>query len=147
MFFYKYWLFNRTNREFYLYDYSVIFCSDHFRVNIFCIFSTLHAVSLHLTFITLISKTLNYFLLLCFCFKNLDLFDQQTTKFDFSLSTLSVIFTSYGLKLCVKSLYPKQHVVLGLFPIFTGFISNCVFFIFCNLVKCFWQSILNTLIC
>ena len=41
----------------------------------------------------------NYFLFLCFCFKNLDLFDQQTIQLDFSLSTLFVIFTSFGLKL------------------------------------------------
>ena len=41
------------------------------------------------------------FLLLCFCFKNLDLLDQQSTQFDFSLSTLFVILTSCGLKLLV----------------------------------------------
>ena len=29
----------------------------------------------------------NYFLLLCFCFKNLGLLDRQTIQFDFSLST------------------------------------------------------------
>ena len=41
------------------------------------------------------------FLLLCFCFKSLDLSDRQSTPFDFSLSTLFVTFTSYGLKLLV----------------------------------------------
>ena len=114
--------------------------------SIFSVCSTLHAISLHLIFITSAFKALIYFLLLHFCFKNLDLFDRETKQWDFSLSTLFVIFTSYGLKLCVKSLHPKQYVVLGLFPIFIGFISDCVFFIFCNLVKCFWQPILNTLI-
>ena len=97
-------------------------------------------------FITLVSKALNYFLLLCFCFKNFNLFDRQTAQLDFSLSTLFVIFTSCGLKLCVKSLHPKQYVVPGLFPIFIGFISDCVFFIFCNLVKCFWHIVLILLI-
>ena len=125
---------------------NVIFCSDQFWVNIFIIFSTLHARNLHLTFITLISKVLNYFLLLCFCFKNLDLFDQQTTQFDFSLRTLFVIFTSCGLQLCVKSLHPKQYVVSSLFPIFISSIFDCIFLIFRNSVKCFWKSNLNTLI-
>ena len=82
--------------------------------------------------ITLVGKTLNYFLLLCFCFKNIDLLYRQTTQLDFSLSTLFVIFTSCGLKLCVKSLHPKQYVVPGLFPIFIGFIFDYVFFIFCD---------------
>ena len=41
------------------------------------------------------------FLLLCFCFKNLDLLDQQSIQFDFYLSSLFVIFTSCGLKLLV----------------------------------------------
>ena len=47
--------------------------------------------------------------MLCFCFKNLDLFDLQTLQFDFSRSTLFVIFTSCGLKLWVKSLHPKHR--------------------------------------
>ena len=55
---------------------SVIFCSNHFCVNIFSIFFTLHSINLHLIFIASFCKTLNYFLLLCFCFKNLDLCDQ-----------------------------------------------------------------------
>ena len=55
-------------------------------------------------------------------------------------------FFSCDLKLRVKSLHPKQYVVLGFFPIFIGFISDCMFFILCNLVKHFWQSILNTFI-
>ena len=71
-----------------------------------------------------------YFSLFCFCFKSLDLFDRQTTQLDFSLSTLFVIFTSCGLKLCVKFLHPKQYVVPGLFPIFNGFICDCVFHIY-----------------
>ena len=50
---------------------------------------------------------MNYILLLCFCFKNLDLFDRQTTHLDFSLSPLFVIFTSCGLKLWVKFLHPQ----------------------------------------
>ena len=53
----------------------------------------------------------------------------------FSLSTLFVIFTSLGLKLCIKCLHPKQYVVPGFFPIFISFIFDCVFFFFCNLVK------------
>ena len=97
-------------------------------------------------FTTLVSKALNYFLLLCFCFKNLDLFDQQTTQFDFSLSTLFVIFTSCGLKLWVKSLHPKQYVFPGFFPIFIGNIFDCAFFMFCNFVKCFWNIVLILLI-
>ena len=48
---------------------------------------------------TEINEVLNYFLLLSFCFKNFDLFDLQTMQFDFSQSTLFVIFTSCGLKL------------------------------------------------
>ena len=60
-------------------------------------------------------------LLLCFYFKNLDLFDRQITQLDFSLSTLFVAFTSCGLKLCVNSLHPKQFVVPGLFPVFYWF--------------------------
>ena len=40
--------------------------------------------------------------MLRFCFKNLDLAFLQTTQFDFSLSTLFVIFTSCGQKLCVN---------------------------------------------
>ena len=126
---------------------NLLFCGiTIFESIFFSISSTLHTINLHLTFTTLVSKALNYFLLLCFCFKNLDLFDQQTTQFDFSLSTLFVIFTSCGLKLWVKSLHPKQYVVPGLFPIFIGFISDCVFFIFCNLVKCFWHIVLILLI-
>ena len=78
-------------------------------------------------------------LLLFFCFKNLNLFDWQTTQLDFSLSTLFVIFTSCGLKLQVKSLHQKQYVVPGIFLIFIGFIFDCIFFVFCNLVKCFRQ--------
>ena len=93
-----------------------------------------------------ISKALNYFLLLCFCFKNLDLLCRQTTQLDFSLSTFFVIFTSCGLKLCVKSLHLKQYVVSGLLPIFIDFIFDCVFFIFCNFVKCFWHLVLILLI-
>ena len=87
----------------------------------------------------------NYFLL-CFCFKNLDLLDWQTIQFDFSLSTLFVIFTSCRLKLCVKSLHPKQYGVPSSFATFTGFIFYCVFFILCNLAKWFWQSISYNLI-
>ena len=81
-----------------------------------------------------------------FFLKNLDLFDRETTQSDFYLSNLFVIFTSYGLNLCVKSLHPQQYVAPGLFPTFIGFISDCVFFIFCNSVKCFGKSILSTLI-
>ena len=84
-------------------------------------------------FITSVCKTLNYFLLLCFCFKNLDLFDQWTTQFDFSLSTLACGLC--GLKLCVKSLHPKKYVVPSSSSVFFGFIFDCVFFILFNLVK------------
>ena len=71
---------------------------------------------------------LNYFLLLCFCFKNLDLLDRQTTQFDFSLSTLFVIFTSSGLKLWVKSSHPKQYVAPGFFSSFyRSYFWLCVF--------------------
>ena len=124
----------------------MFFFSNHFWVNIFSIFSTLYAINLHLTFLTLISKALNYFLLLCFCFKNLDLSDRQTKELDFSLSTFFVIFTSCGLNLWVKSLHPKHYIVPGLFPVFVRFISDCMFSVFCNLVKHFWEYILNTLI-
>ena len=126
---------------------NLLFCGiTIFESIFFSISSTLHTINLHLTFTTLVSKALNYFLLLCFCFKNLDLFDQQTTQFDFSLSTLFVIFTSCGLKLCVKSLHPKQYVVPGLFPIFIRFIFDWGLFIFCNLVKHFWHIVLILLI-
>ena len=87
-----------------------------------------------------------FILLSCFCFKNLDLLDRQTTQFDFSLSILFVIFTPCGLKLLVQSLHPKQYVVPIFFPNFIGFIFDCVFFIIRNLPVFFWQSILNTLI-
>ena len=106
----------------------LFFCSNHFWISIFSIFSTLHAINLHLTFIILISKALNYFLLLYFCFKNLDLFDRQTTQLYFCLSTWFVIFISCGPKLWVKSLHPRQYVVPGLFPIFIGFIFTCFLF-------------------
>ena len=82
-------------------------------------------------------KVLNYFLLLWFCFKNLDLLYQQTTQFDFSLSTLFVIFNSCGLKLCVKSLHPMQYVVPSSFLVLIGFTFNWAFLILCNLVKHF----------
>ena len=94
----------------------------------FSVFFTLYAISLHY-FITSICKTLNYFLLLCFYFKNLDLAFLQTIQFDFSLSTLFVVFTSCGLKLCVKSLHPKQYVVPSSFPVFIGFIFYWVFLV------------------
>ena len=66
---------------------------------------------------------LNYFLLLCFCFKNLDLLDRKTTQFNFALSNLFVIFTSCSLKLWVKSLHLKQYVVPGFFFNFYRFYS------------------------
>ena len=72
--------------------------------------------------------SLIYFLLLCFCFKNLDLLDWQTTQFDFSLSTLFVIFISCGLKLLVWSLHPQQFFVSIFSPVFIGFVLDCVFF-------------------
>ena len=78
---------------------------------------------------TLVIKALNYFLLLCFCFKNLDWFERQTTQWDFSLSTLFAIFTSCGLKLWVKSLHPKQHLVPSCLPIFIGFVSDTFHFL------------------
>ena len=83
----------------------------------------------------------NNFSLLCFCFKNLDLLDRQTTQFDFSLRTLFVIFTSCGLKLWVKPLHPKQHVVPSSLPIFIRFIFDCVFFIFYNVGSIFFNKI------
>ena len=51
-------------------------------------------------------------------------------QFDFSLSTLFVIFTSCSLKLRVKSLHPKQYVVRIGFQVFIGFIFDFVFFMF-----------------
>ena len=91
---------------------------------------------------TSVCKTLKYFLFLCFCFRDLDSFDQQTVWLVWIyswifFSTLFVIFTSSGIKLCVNSLHPKQYVVPGCFPVFVCFIFDCVFFIFCNLVKHF----------
>ena len=80
MFFYKSWLFNSASKAFCLQNWSIIFCSDYFWVNIFSIFSTLYPGNLYLTFITLISKAMNYFLLLCFRLENLDLSDRQTNK-------------------------------------------------------------------
>ena len=70
---------------------------------------------------------------MCFCLKNLDLLDRQTTRFDFSLSTLFFIFTSFGLKLPLYSLHPKQYIVPGFFPCFIFprffvFIFDRVFF-------------------
>ena len=50
----------------------------------------------------------NYFLLLCFCFKNLDLLDRHTTQFDFSLSTLFIIFTSCVLKLSAQPTFWRR---------------------------------------
>ena len=88
----------------------------------------------------------NYFFLLCFCFKNLDLLDWQTTQFDFSLSTLFVIFTFCGLKLCIKSLHPKQYVVLSSFLVFIGLILIVCFSFFVIWQYFFEQFILSTLI-
>ena len=45
--------------------------------------------------------SLKLFFIVMFFVKYLDLVDQQTSQFDFSLSTLFVIFTSCGLKLSV----------------------------------------------
>ena len=89
--------------------------------------------------------------MLCFCFKNLDLFDQQTTQWGFSPSTLLFIFISCGLKLRVKSLHPKQYVVRSLFPIFIGFITGFVFFfvIFMFYIincYCYFSKIISNLV-
>ena len=95
-------------------------------VNIFSIFSALHAINLYLTFITSVSKTLNYFLLLCFCFKNLGLFDHQITQFDFSMSTLflwpkiiSKIFTPKTIR-CSRSFsnFYRFYILLLFFSFF-----------------------------
>ena len=91
----------------------------------------------HAFFITSVCKKLNYFLLLCFCFKNLDLLDLHTTQFDFSLSTLFVIFTTCDLKLWVKSLHPKQYVVPSSFPVFNGFIFDFMHFHIFNVKSIF----------
>ena len=85
-------------------------------------------------------------MVLCFSFKNINWLHRQTTQFDYSLSTLFVIYTSFGLNLSVKSLHPKQYVLPGLFPIFIGFVSNCAFFILCIFVKRFWHIVLILLI-
>ena len=66
---------------------------------------------------------------------------------------LWVLYLSFSLflagnpayNLCTQNntfLHPKQYVVLGCFPIFIGFIFDCMHFIFCNLVKCFLQNTL-----
>ena len=75
-----------------------------------------------------------------FCFKNLDLLDRQTTQWDFSLSTLFVLFTFSVLKLLLKSLHPKQYVVPSFFPFLIGFLFDCVF----HALKCgkYFASIL-----
>ena len=85
-------------------------------------------------------------MVLCFSFKNINWLHRQTTQFDYSLSTLFVIFTSFGLNVSVKSLNPKQYIFPGLFPIFIGFVSSCVFFILCIFVKCFGHIVLSLMI-
>ena len=67
-----------------------------------------------------------YFSLLCFCFKNLDLIDRQTTQFDFSRSILFVIFISCGSKLLV---FTPQTIRYSTFlPVFISSNFDCVFF-------------------
>ena len=106
-------------------------------------FPTLQAISQHVCFLTSVCKTLNYFLLLCFCFKNIDLFDLQTTQFDFSLSTMFVIFTSCGLKLCVKSLNPKQYVVPSSFPfLLVLFLTVCFSCFTLSIFYCYFSKLL-----
>ena len=106
-------------------------------------FPTLQAISQHVCFLTSVCKTLNYFLLLCFCFKNIDLFDLQTTQIDFSLSTMFVIFTSCGLKLCVKSLNPKQYVVPSSFPfLLVLFLTVCFSCFTLSIFYCYFSKLL-----
>ena len=79
-------------------------------------------------------------LLLCFCFKNPYLLDRQATQFNFSLSTLFLIFISCGLKLWVQSLHLKQYVVPIFFPVFIIFVFDCVFFISCFVGRIFFDN-------
>ena len=75
----------------------------------------------------------------CFsCFKILDLLDRQIAQFDFSVSTLFVIFTFCGLKLSVYSLHPKQYVVPGFFQALL-----VLFLIVCFSFFVIWQYFLD----
>ena len=71
---------------------------------------------------------MNYFLLLWFSFKNFDLFDRQTTQFDFSLSNLFVIFTSCGLKLWAKSSH-TNNMLFRVFFHYRFYFWLCIFYV------------------
>ena len=120
MFFHKSWLFNSTFRTFDCIINLPFFVLKIVEPKFSVFFFTLYTISLHILYSI-------SFLLLCFCFKNLDLAFIQRTQFGFSLSTLFVTFTSCSLKLCVKSFHPKQCAVPISFPVFIGFIFYCVF--------------------
>ena len=66
-------------------------------------------MNLHLTLIRSVSKVLNYFLLLCFCFKNLDLSDRQTTQL-IKMDCLSKKIIFNGLQVLIK--YVVEAVLL-----------------------------------
>ena len=89
--------------------------------NLLCLYS----FTKHRQFMLLLNYYYYYYFFWC---KNLDLLDWQRGHFDFSLSTFFVIFTSCGLKLSVQSLHPKQYVFTISFPVFIGFVFECVFF-------------------
>ena len=55
------------------------------------------------------------YILPCFCFKNLDLFDLQTRQWDFSLSTLFVIFIFFWPKILHIIFTPRTIFCSGLF--------------------------------
>ena len=145
MFFHKSWLFTSANRIFWLHNQSFTFCSNPFWVNISSILFTLHAVSLHLIFITSVCKSLNYFYCCVFVLKSWFIRSTNNTVLFFSEYFICHFYFLWP-KIMGKIFTPKTIRCFESFSNVYRFISDCVFFIFCNLVKCFWQSILNTLI-
>ena len=91
-----------------------------FVLTILSIFFTLDVITFHLIFITSICKTLNYFILLCFCFKNLDLLDRQTTQFDFSGYFICHFYFLWPKVMC-KVFTPKTICYSGYFSNFYRF--------------------------
>ena len=97
-------------------------------------------------YLTIYVATEIIFLMLCFCFKNLDFLDRQTTHFDFPLSTLFLIFTSCGLKYRCN-LYTLNNTLLQfLFQFLLVLFLIARFSCLILWVVFFWQSILNILI-
>ena len=81
------------------------------------------------------------FLLLCFCFKNLDFLDQQPTQFDFSISTLFVNFI-FVAKNYECNLYNPNNTLL---PFLSQFLSH-LFLVVCFSCLYYWQYFLNEIL-